>query len=105
MNDLISTLEAIVGERDVLADPDLRAGYETDWTGRWHGEALAVVRPGDTDEVSAVLRAFADRRVAVVTQGGNTGLVGGAAPAAQRPEIVLSTSRLDSVGDLDPALM
>ncbi len=105
MSDLISTLEAIVGERHVLADADLRAGYETDWTGRWRGESLAIVRPADTLEVSAVLRACAERSVAVVTQGGNTGLVGGATPADSRPEIVLSMRRLDALGDVDPALM
>ena len=105
MSDLISTLEAIVGERHVLADADLRAGYETDWTGRWHGESLAVVRPADTHEVSAVLRACAEHHVAVVTQGGNTGLVGGATPADRLPEIVLSMRRLDSLGDVDRALM
>ena len=58
MNDLLSELRSIVGERHVLADPDLRAGYETDWTGRWHGESLAVVRPADTRQVSAVLCAI-----------------------------------------------
>jgi FAD/FMN-containing dehydrogenase len=105
MSEVLSELRAIVGEHDVLAAADLRAGYESDWTGRWHGDSLAVVRPAHTDEVSAVLRACADHRVAVVAQGGNTGLVGGAAPAAQRPEIVLSTRRLDSVGAVDPALM
>jgi FAD/FMN-containing dehydrogenase len=105
MSDLISALQAIVGERHVLSDADLRAGYETDWTGRWHGESLAAVRPADTREVSAVLRACAERRVAVVTQGGNTGLVGGATPADRRPEIVLSMRRLDSLGDVDLGLM
>ena len=105
MDDLISALGAIVGERHVLTDADLRAGYETDWSGRWHGESLAVVRPADTGEVSAVLRACAERRVAVVTQGGNTGLVGGATPTDPLSEIVLSMRRLDSVGDVDRALL
>jgi FAD/FMN-containing dehydrogenase len=105
MSDLISALQAVVGERQVLVDADLRAGYETDWTGRWHGESLAVVRPADTREVSAVLRACVEHRVAVVTQGGNTGLVGGATPAGRLPQIVLSMRRLDSLGDVDPALM
>ncbi|MFZ0386056.1 MAG: FAD-binding oxidoreductase [Solirubrobacteraceae bacterium] len=105
MRDLLSALRTIVGERHVLADADLRAGYETDWTGRWHGQSLAVVRPADADEVAAVLRACAVHHVAVVTQGGNTGLVGGATPAGRGAEIVLSMRRLDSIGDADPALM
>ena len=105
MNELLSDLRTIVGAGHVLADADLRASYETDWTNRWHGESLAVVRPADTGEVSAVLRACAEHRVAVVTQGGNTGLVGGATPADRLPEIVLSMRRLDSLGDVDKALM
>ena len=48
MSDVISELQTIVGEGHVLTAADLRAGYETDWTGRWHGESLAVVRPADT---------------------------------------------------------
>jgi FAD/FMN-containing dehydrogenase len=105
MDELLSDLRTIVGEGHVLAAADLRAGYETDWTGRWHGESLAVVRPADTGEVSAVLRTCTDHRVAVVAQGGNTGLVGGATPSELRPGIVLSTRRLDALGDADPALM
>jgi FAD/FMN-containing dehydrogenase len=105
MSELLSDLRTIVGDEHVLADADLRAGYETDWTGRWHGESQAVVRPADTAEVSAVVRACAEHRVAIVTQGGNTGLVGGATPAAQRPQIVLSMRRLDAVGEVDPAMM
>jgi FAD/FMN-containing dehydrogenase len=105
MSDLLAMLETIVGDGHVLADPDLRAGYETDWTGRWHGESLAVVRPADTGEVAAVLRACVEHRVAVVPQGGNTGLVGGATPAERQSEIVLSTRRLDYLGDADRALM
>jgi len=102
---LIPELRTIVGEGHVLTAADLRAGYETDWTGRWQGEALAVVRPADTPQVAAVARACASHRAAIVTQGGNTGLVGGATPADPRPGILLSTRRLDSLGDADRALM
>ena len=56
---LLETLRAAVGPNHVLTDPDLRAGYETDWTGRWRGEALAVVRPASTSEVVAVVRVCA----------------------------------------------
>ncbi len=105
MDDLLSELRSIVGEGHVLAAADLRAGYETDWTGRWHEESRAVVRPADTREVSEVLRVCSTHRAAVVTQGGNTGLVGGATPTALRPGIVLSTRRLDALGDVDVALL
>ena len=96
---LLDELRAIVGEGHVLTEPDMRAGYETDWTRRYHGDSLAAVRPGSTDEVSRVLRACGAAGVAVVPQGGNTGLVGGGVPRGG--EIVLSLRRLDAVQDFD----
>jgi FAD/FMN-containing dehydrogenase len=98
---LLDTLRAAVGASQVLTDPDLRASYETDWTRRWRGEALAVVRPATTDEVIAVLLACAAAGAAVIPQGGNTGLVGGSVPrgVADGPQVVVSTLRLR---DLEP---
>lgn len=98
---LLDELRAAVGDANVLVDPAQRAGYETDWTGRFHGAARAVVRPADTGEVAAVLRACTRHRAPVVTQGGNTGLVGGGVPRGG--EVVLSTRRLDSVAPVDAA--
>jgi FAD/FMN-containing dehydrogenase len=95
---LVEQLAAVVGPADVLLDPDLRAGYETDWTGRYGGRARAVVRPGSAAEVAAVLATCTRAGATVVPQGGNTGLVGGSVPRGG--EIVLSTRRLDDV-DLD----
>jgi FAD/FMN-containing dehydrogenase len=92
---LVEQLVAVVGAPHVLLDPDVRAGYERDWTGRFHGSARVVVRPGDTAEVAAVLAACARERAPVVPQGGNTGLVGGSVPRGG--EVVLSTRRLDAV--------
>lgn len=97
---LAEDLRAIVGPEHVLLDPDLRASYETDWTRRYHGEARAVVRPGTTEEVAAVLRACASAEVSVTPQGGNTGLVGGGVPRGG--EVVLSLRRLNAISDLDP---
>jgi len=97
--ELLAALRAAVGERQCLTDPDLRASYETDWTRRWSGVALAVVRPGSTDEVAAVLRACSAAGVGVVPQGGNTGLVGGSVPRAG--EVVLSTTRLAEMEAVD----
>jgi len=97
--DLIERLRGIVGNSHCLTDATLRAGYETDWTRRFNGEALAVVRPGSADEVGAVLRACAEARVGVVPQGGNTGLVGGSVPRGG--EVVLSMLRVSGIADLD----
>ena len=96
---LLDELRAALGAEHVLVDADVVASYETDWTGRFHGRARAVVRPGTTDEVATVLRACASAGAPVVPQGGNTGLVGGSVPRGG--EIVLSTERLDAVEHLD----
>ena len=96
---LIEALRVIVGERHCLTDAALRASHETDWTRRFHGIALAVVRPGSVEEIAAVLRACADAGVGVVPQGGNTGFVGGSVPRGG--EVVLSLLRLDEVGEVD----
>ena len=63
---VIADLQAIVGAEHVLTDPDLKASYETDWTGRFTGSAAAVVRPGTTEEVAAVLRACSSAGARVV---------------------------------------
>ena len=96
---LLDRLASIVGNAQLLTDPDLRATYETDWTRRYSGKALAVVRPGSTDEVAEVLRTCTELGVGVVPQGGNTGLVGGSVPRGG--EVLLSTARLRGVGALD----
>ena len=98
---LLADLRAVVGDEHVLVDADLRAGYETDWTGRFTGTALAVVRPRTTQEVAEVLRACGAAGQTVVVQGGNTGLVGGGVPAGG--EVVLSLTRLADLGAVDTA--
>lgn len=94
-----SALAAAVGEHHVLTEPDVRASFERDWTGRFGAPSSAVVRPSDTAEVSAVVRACADAGAPIVPQGGNTGLVGGGVPRGG--EVVLSTARLDDVEPVD----
>ena len=96
---LLDDLRDAVGADHVLTDPDLRRGYETDWTGRFSGESLAVVRPRTTEEVAAVLRACAQAGARVQVQGGNTGLVGGSVPAGG--EVLLSLTRLDQLDEVD----
>ena len=96
---LVSRLRDAVGERHCLTDPALRASYETDWTRRFTGSALAVVRPASTPEVAEILRACADAGVGVVPQGGNTGLVGGSVPRGG--EVVLSTLRMNRIEAVD----
>lgn len=82
---LLADLTAIVGSEHVLTDADMMAGYTTDWTRRYSGTARCVVRPAAAGEVADVVRACAGRGVAIVPQGGNTGLVAGGVPAAPGP--------------------
>jgi FAD/FMN-containing dehydrogenase len=98
---LAAALRAAVGSEHVLLDRDLRASYETDWTGRFTGESRAVVRPATTDQVAEVLAACAEAGVPVVVQGGNTSLVGGSVPPpgpSDNPPAVLLTTRLTELG-------
>jgi FAD/FMN-containing dehydrogenase len=83
----------------VLVDEDVLASYTTDWTGRFRGSTLAVVQPGATREVAEVVGACRDLGVALVPQGGNTGLVGGGVPL--HGEVVMSLRRLDGIGAVD----
>lgn len=94
-----SALVEVVGDRHVLTDPEVTAGYAVDWTGRFRGATPAVVRPGSVEEVVGVVEVARASGLALVPQGGNTGLVGGSVPLAG--EVVLSLRRLDAVGDVD----
>ena len=106
MNLLIDHLRQICGDAHVLThdDPstDLSA-WELDWRKRIRGRALAVVRPGNTAEVAAVVKACAAAGAAIVPQGGNTGLVVGGVPDNSGTQIVLSLGRMHAVRAIDPA--
>ncbi len=99
---LRARLDAAVGSAHVLTATADVAPYLTDWRGRFHGRAFAVVRPADTAEVAAVVRACADLCVPIVPQGGNTGQCGGATPDDQGNAIVLSLARMQRVRAIDP---
>jgi FAD/FMN-containing dehydrogenase len=97
----LQTLRSIVGDPHVLVDADLTSGYSVDWTGRFQGSTQAVVRPGSTREVSRLVSWCLEHDLALVPQGGNTGLVGGGVPLGG--ELVLSLRRLGDVGPVDGA--
>jgi FAD/FMN-containing dehydrogenase len=100
---LRARLDAAVGGAQVLTDPAATAPYVSDWRGRYHGQALAVVRPGSTDQVAEVVRVCAELGVPIVPQGGNTGQCGGATPDERGNAIVLSLARMNRVRAIDPA--
>ena len=99
---LRARLDAAVGSSQVLTAAADIAPYVTDWRGRYHGRAQAVVRPGNTEEVAAVVRACAQAGVPIVAQGGNTGQCGGATPDAGGKAVVLSLARMNRVRAVDP---
>ncbi len=92
----VERLREVVGPHAV-ADPEVIASYTTDWTGRFVGRSPLVVRPQTTEEVAGIVTACRELELALVPQGGNTGLVGGGVPLLG--EVVLS---LAGLRDLDP---
>ena len=91
----------IVGAAHVLTDPNDTRAYFTDWRRQYSGSAECVVRPGNTDEVSRVVALCRGENVAVVPQGGNTGLCGGSVPTGSRREVVLALGRMNRIRMLD----
>jgi FAD/FMN-containing dehydrogenase len=93
------TLADVVGPSHVLTDPDVTTPYGSDWTGLFKTTPRAVVRPASTDEVAGTVTACAAHGVALVPQGGNTGLTGGSVPVDE--SIVVSLSRLRSISEIE----
>ncbi|MHB1615674.1 MAG: FAD-binding oxidoreductase [Metallibacterium sp.] len=101
--DPLPALRATLGDDHVLTAPADMAGYAEDWRKRYRGAPLAVALPDTTEQVASVVRLCRAARVAIVPQGGNTGLVGGAAPDGSGAQIVLSLKRMRRVRALDAA--
>jgi FAD/FMN-containing dehydrogenase len=97
--DFYDRLRAVVGATKVLTGAAELAPYCTDWRGRYTGTASCVVLPGTTEEVAAVVRICADAGTAIVPQGGNTGLCGGATPTGG--EVVIALTRLNRIRAVD----
>ena len=96
---VLAELRDVVGPRHVLTDDDLTERYRTDWTRRFSSPSATVVRPADVDQVRAVVGICRGAGIAVVAQGGNTGLVGGSVPLGG--EVVLTTERIVGVTDVN----
>ncbi|HEV7802327.1 MAG TPA: FAD-binding oxidoreductase [Burkholderiales bacterium] len=102
MNALIEHLAAVVGHPNVLTAPADVEPYVLDWRGVYRGATPAVVRPGNTEEVAAVMKLCAAAKAPVVPQGGNTGMCMASVPRAGRHEIVLSLGRMNHIRKVDP---
>ena len=99
---ILDRLRAIVGERGLILDDPGKEPFVRDWRGSLAGSAAVVVRPASTDEISRVVTLCHEHGIALVPQGGNTGLMGGATPWPTHSGIVLSLGRMNHVLEVDP---
>jgi FAD/FMN-containing dehydrogenase len=99
--DLIAKFRDIVGDKYAVTDAADIAPYVTEERDLFHGRSPLVLRPGSTAEVAAICKLASEHKIALVPQGGNTGLVGGQTP--HHGEVVVSLRRLDSIRDVDTA--
>ena len=99
--DLIARFASIVGDKYAVTDTDELAPYLTEPRNLFHGRSPLVLRPASTAEVSAICKLATEHRIALVPQGGNTGLVGGQTP--HHGEVVVSTRRMDKIREIDTA--
>ncbi len=102
MKPLLDAIRTVVGDRGLLTDATDTAPFSEDWRHLYQGRTEAVVRPASTQELAEVVRLCAEAGTAIVPQGGNTSMVGGAVPAEDGSQLVLSTARLNRIRDLDP---
>jgi FAD/FMN-containing dehydrogenase len=101
MNNFLDLCRDAIGASHVLTSEADMAGYLTDWRRRFTGRALAVLRPGSTEEVAAIVRLCNQFSVPIVPQGGNTGLVLGSVPDQTGREVVLSLGRMNRIRAVD----
>ena len=95
----VSYFASIIGESGVVTDVDELEAFNEDWMGNWKGSSQLALKPKTTEQVSKILAYCNERKLAVVPQGGNTGLVGGSIPIYD--EVVLSMGRMNNVISLD----
>ncbi|MBL0932102.1 MAG: FAD-binding oxidoreductase, partial [Alphaproteobacteria bacterium] len=98
---LLQALGNLLGPKGFSTDADMMAPWLTDWRGKYHGAAAAMLSPASTEEVAEVVRLCAAERVALVPQGGNSGMVGGATPDASGTQLLLSLRRMNRIRTID----
>ncbi|MEE9139457.1 MAG: FAD-binding oxidoreductase [Alphaproteobacteria bacterium] len=99
--DVLRQIQDVVGDKGWVSDPAGMEPYLTDHRGLYRGRSPAVVRPATTEEVAEVVRLCGEAGVAIVPQGGNTGLVGASVPHEHGREILLSLGRLNRIREVD----
>jgi FAD/FMN-containing dehydrogenase len=102
---LVEEVRRRFGERAVVTDTAEIEPWLTDWRGRWHGRAAAILQPQSTEEVAAIVSLASDNGVALVPQGGNSSMVGGATPPADGSALILSLRRMNRIRSIDRSAM
>ncbi|WP_426387311.1 FAD-binding oxidoreductase [Sphingobium sp. R-21] len=100
--DVIAQFTTLLGEKRVVTDADDIAPWLSDWRGRYHGAAAAILQPETTRQVAAAVQLAANLSVPLVPQGGNTSMVGGATPPPDGSALVLSLRRMNHIRSLSP---
>ena len=99
---LVEAITARFGPKAAVTDSETIAPWLTDWRGRYHGQAPALLQPASTEEAAAIVQLAGAHGVALVPQGGNTSMVGGATPPADGSALILSLRRMNRVRRLSP---
>ena len=99
---VIALLQAAAGPAGYIDDPNDIAPYCKSWRDDWIGKVPLVLRPHTTEQVAEIVRVCAAASVAIIPQGGNTGLTGAGQPHADMSEVIVSTSRMDRIRAIDP---
>jgi FAD/FMN-containing dehydrogenase len=97
----LDDLRLLLGEKGFLDDAETMAPWLTDWRGRYTGRALAMVAPANVDEVAGIIAIAARHQIALVPQGGNSGMVAGATPDRSGTALLLSLRRMNHIIDID----
>jgi len=100
--ELLTRIASVVGPNGLLTELTDMAPFLEEERGLYHGNALAVIRPASTSEVAEVVKLCAAAGVSIIPQGGNTGLCGGGCPTGDRPQVVISTGRMNHIRSVDP---
>jgi len=99
---ILATLERRLGPKGFTRDAADMEPWLSDWRGRVHGAAAALLSPANTEEVQAIVQFAAEHRIAIVPQGGNSGMVAGATPSADGNALLLSLRRMNAIRSLSP---
>src|SRR5690606_8353695 len=101
MSNGLKAVAEIVGSRGFTIEPADMEPWLTDWRGRYTGKAMALVSPASTEEVAAIVKIANAHAIAIVPQGGNSGMVGGATPDNSGQSIILSLRRMNTIRSID----